>query len=74
MARVLRESLREQDQTFRRGGDEFLVLLPEADRATALRVAARIRLSVPQLDLAREAPDGQITVSLGAHRQGALQR
>ena len=63
--------MREQDQTFRRGGEEFLVLLPEADQATALRVAERIRLSVRQLDLAGVTPDGQITVNLGVSTKSA---
>ncbi len=65
LSRVLRESVREQDQTFRLGGEEFLVLLPEADQVTALLVAERIRLSVRQLALEGVAPDGRITVSLG---------
>ncbi len=69
MAKVLRESVREQDQTFRLGGEEFLVLLPEADQATALMVAERIRLSMHQLDLAGEAPEGRLTVSLGGEHQ-----
>jgi diguanylate cyclase (GGDEF)-like protein len=71
LARVLRESVREQDQTFRLGGDEFLVLLPEADRATALRVAERIRLSVRQLELIDAAPEGRVTVSLGVSTKPA---
>ncbi|WP_254962861.1 MULTISPECIES: diguanylate cyclase [unclassified Cyanobium] len=71
LAQILRESVREQDQTFRLGGEEFLVLLPEADQATALLVAERIRLSVRQLDLARDAPDGGITVSLGVSTKPA---
>ncbi len=71
VARVLRESVREQDQTFRLGGEEFLVLLPEADQATALMVAERIRLSIHQLDLVGEAPGGRLTVSLGVSTKSA---
>jgi diguanylate cyclase (GGDEF)-like protein len=71
VARVLRESVREQDQTFRLGGEEFLVLLPEADQATALMVAERIRLSIHQLDLIGEAPGGRLTVSLGVSTKSA---
>ncbi len=71
VARVLRESVREQDQTFRLGGEEFLVLLPEADQATALMVAERIRLSMHQLDLAGAAPGGRLTVSLGVSTKSA---
>ncbi len=71
VARVLRESVREQDETFRLGGEEFLVLLPEADQATALMVAERIRLSIHQLDLIGEAPGGRLTVSLGVSTKSA---
>jgi two-component system, cell cycle response regulator len=71
VARVLRESVREQDQTFRLGGEEFLVLLPEADQATALMVAERIRLAMHQLDLAGAAPGGRLTVSLGVSTKSA---
>ncbi len=71
LARVLRESVREQDQTFRLCGEEFLVLLPEADQATALMVAERIRLSMHQLDLAGAAPEGRLTVSLGVSTKSA---
>ena len=71
LARVLRESVREQDQTFRLGGEEFLVLLPEADQATALMVAERIRLSIHRLDLIGEAPGGRLTVSLGVSTKSA---
>jgi hypothetical protein len=71
VARVLRESVREQDQTFRLGVEEFLVLLPEADQATALMVTERIRLSIHQLDLVGEAPGGRLTVSLGVSIKSA---
>jgi len=71
VARVLRESVREQDRTFRLGGEEFLVLLPEADRATALRVAERIRVAVHRLDLPGAAPAGRLTVSLGVSTTAA---
>ncbi|WP_216909732.1 GGDEF domain-containing protein [Synechococcus sp. CCY 0621] len=69
LSRVLRASVREQDQSFRLGGKEFLVLLPEADQATALLVAERIRLSVRQRDLEGVAPDRRLTVSLGVSTQ-----
>ena len=71
LAQVLNESVRDQDQIFRLGGEEFLVLLPEAEQTTALMVAERIRLSVRQLDLAGVAPDARITVSLGVSTKSA---
>ena len=73
LARVLNASVREQDHTYRLGGEEFLVLLPEADRETALLVAERIRLSVRQLNLEGEAPGGRLTVSLGVSTKKASQ-
>ncbi|MEA5442871.1 diguanylate cyclase [Cyanobium gracile] len=73
LAQVLNASVREQDHTYRLGGEEFLVLLPEADRETALLVAERIRLSVRQLNLEGDAPGGRITVSLGVSTKNATQ-
>ncbi|MDM7953367.1 MAG: diguanylate cyclase [Cyanobium sp. CZS 25K] len=73
IAQVLNASVREQDHTYRLGGEEFLVLLPEADRDTALLVAERIRLSVRQLNLEGDAPGGRITVSLGVITKKATQ-
>lgn len=49
---------REIDNAFRYGGDEFILLLPEADRPTAEGIAARVRAL-----LAEEKID--LTVSIG---------
>jgi diguanylate cyclase (GGDEF)-like protein len=65
IGRVLLDSVREKDHAFRLGGEEFLVLLPDADQAIALRVAERIRLAVRRLRLEGDAPEGRLTVSLG---------
>ncbi len=54
------------DQLARVGGEEFLVVLPGADRATALAVAERIRQRVYAVDISHaDAPTGVLTVSLG---------
>lgn len=65
VARVLRQSLRQNDAVMRLGGEEFLLVLPAADQDTALRIAERIRQSVKELDLRGLAPGGRITMSLG---------
>ncbi|MDP3846490.1 MAG: diguanylate cyclase [Pseudomonas sp.] len=49
IAERLRNSLRQPDWAYRLGGDEFTVLLPEADQPAALKLAERLisRLSQP---------------------------
>lgn len=42
VAKLMRENVRESDIACRYGGDEMCVLLPQADRARAMEVAARI--------------------------------
>ncbi len=60
VARVVRVSLRENvDWAFRYGGDEFVVILPEADYETALSIARRLKAKFKD-----EAPGG-LTLSMG---------
>jgi diguanylate cyclase (GGDEF)-like protein len=49
VAEVLRGCMRESDVATRLGGDEFFVLLPDADADTAALVVARIRVAIDQL-------------------------
>lgn len=62
MASLLRNNLRSADVPCRVGGEEFLILLPEASPGVALEVAERIRCHIAATPL---EPVGQITVSLG---------
>ncbi len=48
VARLLTENLREADQVFRYGGDEFVVSLPGCDRINALSIAEQIRGAVAE--------------------------
>jgi diguanylate cyclase (GGDEF)-like protein len=56
VARAMERSLRASDRCFRWGGDEFVVLMPGADRETAGRALRRIAENVSQVC---EAPDGR---------------
>ncbi len=65
VADVLQESVREIDVPARFGGEEFAVVLEEANREQASMVAERIRSDIEALDF--EAAEGRFscTVSLG---------
>jgi diguanylate cyclase (GGDEF)-like protein len=43
---ILRQAVRRQDLVFRYGGEEFLILVPGADRESAAALAERVRLAV----------------------------
>lgn len=62
---VLRESLRSMDYASRYGGDEFIVLLPEASLDEAVEVAERIREKATTARLGGETKLAAVTVSIG---------
>jgi diguanylate cyclase (GGDEF)-like protein len=72
VAAVLRETVRSPDACFRWGGDEFVVLLGDADEAAAGAVAERVA------DAIRDrcaTPDGEpvtMTIGAAAHNAGAV--
>lgn len=61
-AKVMVDSLRDQDITFRLGGDEFFVLMPDTSLGAALMVANRLRASIENSKI---VPDLPITTSIG---------
>ena len=61
VAKSIQRSIRKVDLGTRLGGDEFIVLLPEADREEAASVAKRIREAI----LDAEFASGKLSVSLG---------
>jgi diguanylate cyclase (GGDEF)-like protein len=66
VAGALRACLRETDTATRLGGDEFFVLLPDADEDTTELVVARIRIAIDQLRM--QTMGGQtftVAVSIG---------
>src|SRR5262249_27222215 len=42
IAQIIRSSIREQDHAYRCGGDEFVIVMPDADSETAHSMAARV--------------------------------
>lgn len=59
---VLRACLREQDLLARWGGDEFVIVLPQASLGEALEVAARLRQAMAQIE---PVGDFRLTMSYG---------
>jgi len=67
VAEILQGTLREYDLAFRYGGEEFVVLLPEADLSMALVAAERARFAI-EAESARYldgVTDRGVTVSVG---------
>lgn len=65
LAVVIRSSVREDDLVARLGGEEFAVLLIDADRSEAMRVAERIKINARNACRTIGAFDRAITVSMG---------
>ncbi|MCA9601946.1 MAG: diguanylate cyclase [Myxococcales bacterium] len=61
MAERMQRTLRDQDSLGRVGGDEFIVVLPEASLAEAMDVAEKLRMSVTRTHL--RMGDEQVSVS-----------
>jgi len=62
LAQLMRACSRDADVLCRNGGDEFLMLLPDASLDAAVRVAERLRARVAEADIPGA---GAVTVSLG---------
>jgi diguanylate cyclase (GGDEF)-like protein len=67
VAHAIRACAREADLVFRKGGEEFVVVLPDADGDAATAAAERIRGAVAGLALAHTASTaaGVVTVTIG---------
>jgi diguanylate cyclase (GGDEF)-like protein len=65
VAASCRQTLRGVDVLGRYGGDEFVILLPENDRAAAVQVAERLRKNIAHMQLNTAKGPAEVTVSLG---------
>ena len=65
LAITIKQTIRADDIASRFGGEEFTILLPEADKNSAFHVAERLRNVVAGMEVPWEIPLPQITISLG---------
>ena len=67
VAETIADHCRSGDTAYRYGGEEFLIILPEQDRESAIKVADRLRRAVEGLEIPHEAkePPGVVTISAG---------
>ncbi len=65
VAAVLRDAVRPPMFVGRMGGEEFLLVLPDAMAEAARHVAERVRAAVAQLDVSRWPGSGALSVSIG---------
>ena len=62
---LIMSSIRDTDRAYRWGGEEFLVVAPNAGGATGYEVAERIRQAVCAAQLDDPVPSGRVTISAG---------
>ena len=65
VANALRQSARTQDLVCRYGGEEFVVICPDADLKSASQCAERLRQKVSELKLASRSSSFSLTISVG---------
>ena len=67
VARTLDDKSRASDQVYRMGGEEFLLVFPDQDEASAMVAAQRLRREVERLAIVHERnpPYGVVTLTIG---------
>jgi diguanylate cyclase (GGDEF)-like protein len=70
MVNALRTTLRQSDFIGRVGGEEFAILLPQTELATAISVAEKLRLLVKELRFPGSNPPIAVSASFGVSAMG----
>lgn len=72
LAKAVQGSMRESDRLYRYGGEELLLLMPEAGAVEAYVAAERVRAAVQAMQMPHvESPFGVLTVSIGVAAEAA---
>ena len=71
MAEIMQSTARTTDYTFRYGGEEFVMLLPNTTPEGAMRVAERIRETVAQTECICHGQTLSMTISIGVSNLGS---
>lgn len=72
LAKAVQGSMRDSDRLYRYGGEELLLLMPEAGAVEAYVAAERVRVAVQAMQLPHvESPFGVLTVSIGVAAEAA---
>jgi diguanylate cyclase (GGDEF)-like protein len=64
-AKAMKSAIRDTDTICRFGGEEFLVICPEADLDMAMEIGDRIRRAVQDNHITCPGYDGSVTISIG---------
>jgi diguanylate cyclase (GGDEF)-like protein len=67
MAALIKNQSRKMDFVCRYGGEEFALILPQADKKEAFLIAERLRMDIEKFKFTQEEirPTGKLTCSLG---------
>lgn len=65
ITQTIQSMIRESDQLFRVGGEEFVIILPSCDEAGAFELVERIRIKIEHIHLMHREQYIQLTCSFG---------
>ena len=67
---ISKKLLRQIDNMFRYGGEEFMIILPETNQEEALNVAERIRSTIAETAIQIKKGSVKLTISIGVSEYG----